>query len=293
MNGQIRFEDKAPGLRIAHVENDAGTATISLFGGQLLGWQPKHAAEPALWTSSLAKFDGKTAIRGGVPICWPWFGKHPTAASAPAHGYARLTPWDLESIHSRPDGRTEVVMTLRPAAQAGEYHLRAVELAARFLIGHTLEISTTSTNRGEQPIDITEGLHTYFHVGHVEHVRVSGLQGCEYVDLTDGNQRRVQAGPIRFEGTEVGRIFTGCKRSCTIEDPGLGRIIRVDATGGHSIAVWNPGLATASRMADLGHEGWRHMVCVETANALEDKLTLAAGASHTVAATYTVSPLPG
>jgi len=287
---QVRFEQLPSGLRTVHIENDLATASISLFGGQVLTWQPKHATDPVLWTSHLARFDAKTAIRGGVPICWPWFGKHPSAAIAPSHGYARLCAWEIDRIASLRDGRAEVVMSLPRSAQSGDHRLAGLSLSARVLIGDSLEVALTTHNKSAASVRITEGFHTYFHVSDIVDVQVTGLNDCEYVDLTDNDRRRHQKGAIAFAG-EVGRVFVSCDRTCAIEDRQLGRLIRVASTGSQSIAVWNPGLNTASKMADLGSEGWRTMVCVETANALENAVIIAPGQQHTTSAVYTVAPL--
>lgn len=289
-DAQVRLEQLPSGVRTAHIENDLATASISLFGGQVMTWQPKQATDPVLWMSPLAKFDAKTAIRGGVPICWPWFGKHPSTATAPSHGYARLCAWELDRITSLADGRTEVVMSLPQSAQSGNHRLADLSLSARVLIGNSLEVALTTHNKSAAQARITEGFHTYFHVSDIVDVQVTGLNDCEYVDLVDNDRRRRQAGAIGFAG-EVGRVFVSCGRTCAIEDRRLGRLIRVESTGSQSIAVWNPGLDTASKMADLGSEGWRTMVCVETANALENALVIAPGQRHTTTAVYTVAPL--
>lgn len=287
---QVHFEELPSGVSIAHIENDSATASISLFGGQVLAWQPKRAADPVLWMSQLAKFDATTAIRGGVPICWPWFGKHPSAATAPSHGYARLCAWDLDRITSLSDGRTEVVMSLPQSAQSGDHRFADMSLSARILVGDSLEVALTTHNKSSASVRVTEGFHTYFHVSDIAAVQVTGLNDCEYVDLIDNDRRRRQVGAIGFTG-ELGRIFVSCNKTCAIEDRQLGRVLRVASAGSQSVAVWNPGLNTASGMADLGSEGWRTMVCVEAANALENALVIVPRQQHTISAVYTVAPL--
>jgi glucose-6-phosphate 1-epimerase len=287
---RIRFEERAPGVRIVHIENKAAVAAVSLFGGQLLSWQPRRETQAVLWMSSLAKFDGKTAIRGGVPICWPWFGKHPSSSTATAHGYARLSNWNLEHIDSRDDGSTELVMALPREAQSGENRQPGLGNSIRLVIGDTLDIESTTRNDSKVAQRVTEALHTYFQVSDVAQVQVSGLSGCDYADLLDDNRIRRQDGNIRF-GEEVGRIFVRCDKASVIEDSGLRRRIHVTSRGSHSIAVWNPGLHTASKMTDLGSEAWRSMVCVETANVLDDAIDIPAGEQHTLSARYAVEAL--
>lgn len=289
-NAKVSIQDLTSGLQIINVESDLATASISLFGAQVLTWQPKSEDMPVFWTSPLAKYDGKTAIRGGVPICWPWFGKHPVESTAPSHGYVRLCVWELDGITSLEDGCVELVMSLPRSAQVGSSRLPGLDLSARIVIGTTLEVSLTTRNRSADSVPVTEGLHTYFHVSDVENVQVVGLEGCEYVDLTAGNQRQQQVKLINFQG-EVGRIFTNCDKPTVIEDRAFGRAIHIAGLGSSSIAVWNPGMETASKMADLGCEGWRNMVCVETANALENAVIVEPQQEHSLSAIYSVSPL--
>ncbi len=160
-----------------------------------------------LGVSKLAQFVPGKAIRAGVPICWPWFGTHPTNSHVPGHGFARVVPWDVESTVVDTEGvidiklklaDSEVVDQLRPADWP-----KAVSLSAHYRIGETLEFSLITENNTEQKIRFTEGLHTYFHISDVKNVRVLGLDECEFVDLLDGNLRRQQQGPITFGG-EVG-----------------------------------------------------------------------------------------
>lgn len=289
ING-LDIEKLPSGVSIVHVTNELCEASISLFGGQVLAWQPKGESVPVLWTSPLAKFDSNTAIRGGVPICWPWFGKHPSAASAPSHGYARLCTWDLDQAVELDDGRLELLMSLPRNAHLGADRIADLYLKVRIVIGVTLEVELTTHNKSASPISITEGLHTYFNVSDVGNVFVRGLDGCAYVDLTDDDRRCGQLGPITFNG-EVGRIFVDCDRATVIEDRGLERAIHVSGAGSRSVAVWNPGLEVASKMPDLGSEGWRNMVCVETANALENAVLIEPEQQHLLSAIYSVLPL--
>jgi D-hexose-6-phosphate mutarotase len=179
-------------------KNDLASASISLFGGQVLTWQPKQAKDPVLWMSRLAKFDAKTAIRGGVPICWPWFGRHPGAATAPSHGYARLCAWELDRITALGDGRTEVVMSMPQSARSGDHRLADLGLSARVLVGDSLEVALTTHNKSAASVRVTEGFHTYFHVSDIADVQVTGLSDCEYIDLIDNDRRRRQTGGHRI-----------------------------------------------------------------------------------------------
>jgi D-hexose-6-phosphate mutarotase len=289
-NAQLHFRELGEGVVVAEIDNSLATATISLYGGHVVSWRPKNQVEPVLWVSNLAQFKLGKAIRGGVPICWPWFGAHPSNANLPAHGYARISPWELVSVRALDNGATEITLSLSDTDLSREHGSRAVHLSARIAIGASLEVTLTTTNDGDQPTVLSEGLHTYFKVGDITIISVLGLDGSEYVDLLCDNMRCKQVGPVRFEG-ELGRIYVGNQATCIIQDPLLRRRIHVKKSGSLSTAVWNPWAQTATKMDDLGPEGWRDMACVESANALENFVTVAAGCEHSISAIYSVENL--
>jgi glucose-6-phosphate 1-epimerase len=284
---QTVFRELGGGVIVAEIDNSVATATISLYGGHVIRWQPKHQDEPVLWVSKLAQFKPGKAIRGGVPVCWPWFGSHPSDTKLPAHGYARISPWELTSVCNLENGATEIVLTLRDTEISRDHGLEAVHLSIRMTVGATLEVALTTVNNSDLPVVISEGLHTYFKVSDITNISVLGLDGSEYVDLLSNNMRLLQAGPIRFDG-ELGRIYMNNQATCIIDDPILRRRIFVGKSNSLSTAVWNPWALTSAKLDDLGTGGWRDMVCVESANALENHVTIAAGGSHTITASYSV-----
>jgi D-hexose-6-phosphate mutarotase len=290
----LGFKEIAVGITAIEVETVLASASISLMGGQVLTWLLKSQQEPVLWVSKLAQYVPEKAIRGGVPICWPWFGAHSSDSHLPGHGFARVAPWEVASTNIDASGVVEVVLTLEESDVVAKLRPSdwpaSVALTAHIRIGETLEVTLTTTNNSDREIRLTEGLHTYFHISDIENVRVLGLEECEYVDLTDGNQRRQQSEPIVFQG-ELGRIFVNCDKKAVIEDRKLARAIHVVGAGSQSIAVWNPWLETASKMPDLGYEGWRSMVCVETANAMENAIIIQPGRHHMTTAIYSVTAL--
>jgi glucose-6-phosphate 1-epimerase len=286
----IAFDRLPSGIVVLRVETPHASASISLFGGQVLTWRPKHTRAPVLWMSDRAVLDGTKAIRGGVPICWPWFGAHPQDRALPAHGYARIHAWHVDRVQLGLDGEVQVDLSLSDEAGPATGRL-PLRLAQTIRIGATLDIALTSRNAGAETVVMTEGLHTYFQIGDIDEVAVGGLDARDYIDLTAANIRRRQDGDIRFTA-ELGRIFVDTAEACTIEDPRLQRRIRVEKSGSARTAVWNPWRDVAASMSDLGAEGWRTMVCVETANALQNAIALEPGQSHTLTARYSVEPLP-
>lgn len=290
IGAQLCFKQLPGGLVVAQIDNSLATATISLHGGQVVSWLPKHQTMPVLWVSKEAQFTPGKAIRGGVPICWPWFGAHPTDAKLPGHGYARISPWEVTSVCTVGSGATEISMTMLDTDLSCAHWSFPVRLSVRIMVGDSLEIALTTTNEGDRDIVFSEGLHTYFQVGNIADTQVFGLGDCEYVDLVSDNLRRRQVGPITF-AQELGRIYLNTESACVIEDARLSRRIRINKSGSLSTAVWNPWKERAEKMGDLGPNGWQKMVCVESANALDNLMTLEEGASHTLTVAYTVESI--
>jgi D-hexose-6-phosphate mutarotase len=284
---ELYFEELGTEIVVAQIDSALATATISLYGGQVVDWRPKHQETPVLWVSKLATFTPGKAIRGGVPICWPWFGSHPTRPQLPGHGYARISPWDVAATERMNDGAIRIRLTMQDTEMSLAHFPRSVHLAVQITVGEELTVELTTSNESNQDIVLTEGLHTYFRVSDVSTIKVNGLEGVEYVDLIRNNVRCVQEGPITFDN-ELGRIYMNTSAACVIQDPVLNRRITVEKKGSLSTAVWNPWASTAAKIADLGAGEWRTMACVEGANALENAVIVAVGSAHTHTAIYSV-----
>ena len=286
----LNFEQVADGIVLVNIDNPLATATISLYGGQLIEWRPKGQAAAVLWSNPQAKFEQGTAIRAGVPVCWPWFGPHPSDIRASSHGYARTSQWDLTSVLTTDTGATEVVLTLdnRETQQSGNGV--SAQLQQKILIHDSLTIELTTTNLTRESIRLTEALHAYFYVSDIDNITIDGLDGCDYADTAAEGQRRQQAGNIQFFG-RVDRVYLNTIARCTIDDVGLCRRINITKSGSLSTVVWNPGLETAASIKDLGPDGWRSMVCVESANALDNALCIEPGQQHTLRVTYAIEDL--
>ena len=288
--GQLTFIEGPGGLVVAEVTNAHASATLVLQGAQMLTWAP-IGQSPVIWLSRAARFVPGKSIRGGAPVCWPWFGPHATDSSLPAHGFARTVPWEVTATRAFDDGATELAMTLVENDQTRAMWPHRARLALRATVGRTLKLALTTVNAGNEDFVIGEALHTYFAIGDIADIRITGLEGREYLDkVGGGSARRRQDGPISF-GAETDRIYLNTDAECVIEDARLKRRIRIAKSGSRSTVVWNPWVAKADKMGDLGPDGWRGMVCVESANAADNVITVKAGASHTLAVEYRVESL--
>ncbi len=248
------------------------TAAISIFGGQVLSYRPTEA-DDVLWVSPLAATP-PTPIRGGIPICWPYFGKENQTGDVPSHGYARTATWQVVDTDILADDVTQ----LRLAPLGLERLTLRLELTVR--VGATLEIGVRTTNLSDEPAILTEALHNYLRVSDATDVHVEGLSGKSYEDKFDDLQVKTQDGDWRLpdDVPRSDRLYPDAGGTYRLVDPGFGRTIRVTGDRARTAVVWNPGADVASDMADVGPH-WREFVCVETANAGPDLITVAAGAT--------------
>jgi D-hexose-6-phosphate mutarotase len=291
IEGQLVFREDASGLVIAEIGNPQATATLCLQGAHLMTWQPRSQPTPVIWLSRDAKLAAGKSIRGGVPVCWPWFGAHATGQDLPAHGYARTVPWQVVESGTEPDGATRLTLRLTGSERTHAQwpHDARLELTVR--VGETLRMELSTENTGTSAIVIGEALHAYFRIGDIGAARVTGLAGCDYWDKVGGSTLKKQDGIIRFDG-ETDRVYVNTAAECAIEDDRLGRRIRIAKSGSLSTVVWTPWTDKAERMGDLGQpDGWREMLCVESANAIDNTVTVAAGSRHTLIVEYRAESL--
>jgi D-hexose-6-phosphate mutarotase len=264
-----------------------GEAHVLLHGGHVCHFQPR-GEKPVLWMSGESRFEAGKPIRGGVPVCFPWFGPKVGSPEAPMHGFARILPWVVAAVTREPDDglRAVLELTAEAAARGGFAHELALSLSVS--VGRSLRIALTARNANSAPATIEEALHSYFAVSDVRSVRIHGLEGAVYVDKTAAMARKPgEAGPIAITA-ETDRVYPGTTGAVTIEDPGWQRRIVVSKSGSATTVVWNPWIAKAKALPDFGDDEWTGMVCVETANAGADAVTLAPGASHVMTATLEV-----
>ncbi len=285
LNNALRFEINTAGQPIAIIETEQATARISLFGGQVLQWTPKPSS-PALWLSELADLSGRKAIRGGIPICWPWFGAHPSKPESASHGFARLMNWQIAGSSINNDNIVlELDLPCSPDTLKRWPHRFRLTLAIE--IGRTLSLHLCTTNLDNTPFRYSEALHTYFKTSNIHNLEISGLEDTRYIDALDNNQIKTHATPIRFH-KQTDRIYLNTKAEAVIHSPR--RRIHIKKQGSLSSVVWNPWVEKTTNMADFPNDDWRHMVCVETANVAENSVNLAPGESHTLSLSLHVTP---
>lgn len=281
----VRFGEVA-GLDALLVETPHASAAISLFGGQLISFRPTGDGQDLLWLSPHLAAP-PTPLRGGVPVCWPYFAREGQPDDVPSHGYARTARWEPVGGHSTADG-TEIVLT--------PLGLDDLDLRLRMTvrIGATLHQEIHTHNPGTVPLTLTEALHNYFRVADVTAVRVQGLDSLAYLDKFEAASRHVQHGDwvLPEDPARSDRVYPNAPGNYRIVDPGLKRVIEVSVHGGRTAVVWNPGPEVAAGMADVG-SSWREFVCVEAANAGPDVVEVSPGGTHTLGQRISLSRLRG
>lgn len=288
--GQVGFLAGENGLPKVHIDNALATVEVYLQGAHITAFRPKLLPlqqSDVLWMSPLAQFHPGKAIRGGVPVIWPWFGSHATDSRKPQHGFARTAGWQVSATEALADGSTQLQLQLTDDASTRALWSHAFELSLTVSIGAELKIDLTSRNTGEQSFTAGGALHSYFAIGDVEKMFVEGLSGREYIDQLDANRVKLQTGELRIT-RETDRIYVDSDDACMIHDAALSRQIEVKKAGSQSTVVWNPWIDKARAMSDFPGEGYQNMVCIEATNAADDVVHLAPGEEHTLSQIITV-----
>ncbi len=263
---------------IVSIDTQHCRAEIALHGAQVLSWQPARQAD-LLWCAPLPPPAIGKAIRGGIPICWPWFGPHASDPRQPQHGLVRTLPWRLAAT-------SEVSAGIRVVFEI-EKHGASVRLV--LVAGTHLNVALTTENIGTAPLPISEALHTYFQVGDIDAIAVHGLDGCSYRDNTDGGRVKVWHGVCRMPSETIA-VFDQTPDVVEIVDPVLRRRVLIKREGGLSTIVWHPG-AAVSALKDVAAGTEKYFACVESGNVGASAVTIAPRAAHRLAVTYEIDAL--
>ena len=273
----ITLEDSIPGYPIYVINHPAATARIAVNGAHVMEWKPTGQEAPVLYMSPDAVLTPGKAIRGGIPICWPWFGGHPTDDSMPMHGIARTRPWELLRADAK-EGHVALLFKLQSSEETKALWPHDFICHLGISIGAALEVSLMTQNTGDSAFVLGEALHTYLTVGDIKQITVKGLDETRYLDTVGERVMRDQVGDIVFEG-EVDRQYASTG-GVIVEDRALKRNLVVNKLGSGTTVIWNPWIEKSKRLADLPDEAYHGFLCVEAANAGDACVTVAAGGNH-------------
>ena len=279
----LRFEDHGELVR-AHITLPTCEAVIYLQGAHLTHWQPK-GQEPVLFLSEHSNYKPGKAIRGGIPICFPWFGNR-ADGPGPAHGFARTQTWELAFAALMSEfghgDKLQMTFVLDPTDLSESLGFSGFRLAYELLIGRTLTLKLTVANFSQGPLRFEEALHSYFRVGDVRQAAITGLASATYLDKRDdAKAKKAPAEPLQL--TEFSdRVFPANTANTRIQDLAKGRVLQVRKQRSATTVVWNPWPEGSASLSDLGPDEWTEFLCVESANTATDAITLAPGQTHTM-----------
>lgn len=301
--GTLYFQSVGNALEKAVIKTGSCDGEIYLQGAHITHWQPR-GEKPVLFLSDKSAFAPGKAIRGGIPIIFPWFGPRTKntvsdRTDGPSHGFARTTPWQMTGATASGED-VLLEFQLLPDANSAALGFESFNLHYWVRMGKTLELKLTVTNESEPDrpakkeaaaICIEEALHTYFAVYELDDVSISGLANTEYLDKTDGMKRKRQEEKhLKFEG-ETDRPYLNTHATVSILDHDWHRMIKIEKEHSKTTVVWNPGKELSDKMADMQPDGWNRFVCIESANAGENAVVLNPGESHTMSVKISVEKL--
>lgn len=278
----LSFEQR-DALILIKIDNAHGQALLTTHGASLLSFKPKQAgAKDCIWVSKTAVYDGTKPVRGGVPVCWPWFGPK---EGLPAHGFVRNRLWQLVEAQTLADGGTVIELKTQSDDQTLAMWPVPFELVLRVEVGHRLTMTLTTTNLSDESVDITEAFHTYFAISQPDAVAVTGLEGSECHDKLTGVESFVQADSLAVVPPIDSVFLNQGQAPLQIQDTGWQRQIEIQHQQTASAVVWNPGAELVKGFADMEDNTWPDMLCVEVGNVLQNAVTIPSQATHSMTMT--------
>lgn len=273
----LSFEKHSSGLTLAKITIPECHAEFMLHGAHVLSYKPAPCEHSILFLSDKAIFERGKPIRGGIPICFPWFGAHPTDQTMPAHGWARIQEWELIET-----ARSANHVIIRMALCHDDLHA-ICELA----FGQELSIDVAVTNNGNTTKSFEIALHTYFQINSVHDIEITGLEDVPFVDQLKNEFQAGENRTIRFT-EETDRIYQGSVKKITLSERNQKAQFVIEPRDSRSTIVWNPWIEKSKRMADFGDEEYLGMCCIETANVRANQVEIAPGQCHTTGATIRI-----
>jgi glucose-6-phosphate 1-epimerase len=286
--GIVQVVSGSGGLPKVRITTGSASAEIYLHGAQVTSWQPA-GAEEAIFLSKHSHWKDGRAIRGGIPVCFPWFRAKADDPQAPAHGFVRSREWRLDSVTAEENGSVIVICSTESDESTRRWWPHEFRLVHRVTVGQALRLELIASNIGSAPLRFEEALHTYFRVGEARNVRVRGLDQVKYLDNADGNREKVQSGEVVFDAM-TDNAYLNTHGAAELVDPTLHRTMTTDKENSATTVVWNPWQQGAASLSDLGDDEWRRMACVEASNILNAAVWLAPGQEHTMRATLSIVP---
>jgi len=282
----IEFIRGKGGLPTAIIINGLASSEVCLYGAHVLKYQPKDQKD-VLWMSDKSFFEEGKPIRGGIPVCFPWFGPHAKDSNKPQHGFARLLTWTVLETSVLPEGSTQLRLGLEDSPATKDLWPFSFKAEMTISVGESLDVMLSYSNTGNETFVVSDALHSYFNISDVENIGIEGLTGITYYNGFEKEATGKQTEPVLLIQQEENRRYVNHSSECLIEDAGFMRNIHVAKTGSKVTVVWNP-WENAKNIADIPDEGYKTMICVEAVNAYDNVATVAPGKSFSVSTSIRV-----
>lgn len=290
IHNQLNIVESISGFPFIEIENEYASAVISIYGAQVLSYQKNTDAQDKdlLFISENAYFKKGKAIKGGIPICWPWFGKDQEGVGKQMHGFARNLLWQIEETKTLNNGETQIILSLTESKETIKLWPHEFKLLLTINVGKTLKLSLQTLNTGKKNFKITQALHAYFAVEDIHQTKILGLNEISYLDKVDGaTESGLQKDVVRIS-KEVDRIYLDVPPQLSLTDESSKRVVTIKANGSKTAIIWNPWINISQQSGDLVDDAYKRFVCIETANAVEDILEIKPGKSYQIEAEYDV-----
>jgi len=277
---------KRDGVELIYIENEFAKATITTYGATVLSFIP-HGQRDILWVSDTAVYDGTKPVRGGVPVCWPWFGGAATPG-LPAHGFVRNMVWQVEKVVQLENGETRILLMCRSDENTLKIWKHEFELKLCVQVSHSLTLTLTTVNLGNEAVEITEALHTYFAVGNPVGLAIKGLENSTHLDkLVDNAPPEIQKEVLLLNPAKDS-VYLNQTGDITIVDSDNSREIKIEKRNSQSSVVWNPGPEIDKGFADIDDQAWLEFACVESGNVLDNVVNVPVYSEHFLSVKYSV-----
>ncbi|WP_262966198.1 D-hexose-6-phosphate mutarotase [Methylobacter psychrophilus] len=285
---QLTFVKGNGGLPFILISNPGATALISVYAAQVLSFQPATECEDLLFLSQKSSYEEGKAIRGGIPVCWPWFGPDPKDRDRPDHGFVRNGLWAVLATTAIADNETKVTLRFQETIESKSYWRKPFILDLEISVGDTLTLKLITRNTGNKTFSITQALHAYLQVGDINQVQILGLENSHYLDKLDNSLQKHQSGAVTFL-EEVDRIYTGTQNEWLINDSSFNRQIKITSTSNKTTVVWNPWEATSAKIPDLEPDDYQHFICLEAGNVDTDTVELLPGNEYSLLTNFKIT----
>lgn len=278
IEGEVGFAELEGELPFIMVSNKYAEANICLYGAHITDYRTVRSMD-YLWLSPTTNFERGKAIRGGIPVCFPWFGPHESNPDLPQHGFARIMDWEVAETATLDAGETMIRLQLKSSGETMKYWPHEFVAEMRFVIGPSLEVALKVTNTSDKEIDYTCALHSYFNISALSNISIEGLQNTAYENQLDGKEYR-QEEEVLTISEPLTRHYFDTEAACVINDSVFNNRFRIEKSGSTNTTVWNPGAETSKEIGDMPDKSFESFVCLETVNKRNNAIILAPGESH-------------